>query len=166
MRILTVGDVVGSCGVDYIKRNLKQIKDELNIDFIVINGENALQGSGINKSVCDDFFNADCDCITLGNHAFKNKGVSAAFEVYPRNLIRPLNYNSMLDGEGYTVLEKNGVKVAVINLLGRIYLENVDCPFKAADKALEYIKSKECNIIIVDFHACLLYTSPSPRDRG
>lgn len=153
MRILTVGDVAGKCGVDYIKMNLRQIIDELSADFTIVNGENALTGNGINKSVCDDFFNADCDCITLGNHAFRNRGVSDAFAAYPKNLIRPLNYDFMLDGEGYTILTKNGVKIGVINLLGRIYLENVDCPFKAADKAVEYIKGQGCNIIIVDFHA-------------
>lgn len=153
MRILTVGDVTGSCGVTYLKRILKNVIFDYNIDFVIVNGENALTGNGITKEICDDFFDVDCDCITLGNHAFRNKGVKKAFEVYPKNVIRPLNYDSSLEGEGYTILERKGIKIAVINLIGRIYLEPVNCPFLAADSALEKIKESGCQIVIVDFHA-------------
>ena len=153
MKILTVGDVTGLCGVTHLKKNLKNIIKELAIDFTIVNGENALTGSGISKEICDTFFNADCDCITLGNHAFKYRNVEKAFDFYPKNLIRPLNYDPSLDGEGYTVIEKNGVLIGVINLMGRVYLENLNCPFLAADKAVEYLKSKDCKIIMVDFHA-------------
>lgn len=153
MRILTVGDVTGLCGVTHIKKNLRQIIKDNNIDFTIVNGENALTGSGISKEVCDTIFNADCDCITLGNHAFRYKNVDKAFDFYSKTLIRPLNYDPSLDGEGYTVIEKNGVKVGIINLLGRLYLENINCPFLAADKAIERIKEMGVRIIIVDFHA-------------
>lgn len=154
MRILTVGDVTGECGVTYLKKVLKQIIKENNIDFTIVNGENSLRHNGISKDICDDFFNADCDCITLGNHAFKHKGVTQAFDFYPKNLIRPLNFDPSLDGEGFTILEKNGVLIGVINLMGRLYLENLlNCPFMSADKAVDYMKGKGCKIIIVDFHA-------------
>lgn len=153
MKILTVGDVTGECGVTHIKKHLRRIIKELEIDFTVINGENSLTGNGISKEICDIFFNNDCDCITLGNHTFKYRNVEKAFDFYPKTLIRPLNYDPSLDGEGYTMLEKNGVYIGVINLMGRIYLENLNCPFLAADKAVERLKEQGCQIIMVDFHA-------------
>lgn len=153
MKILTVGDVTGTCGVTHVKRNLRKIICGLNIDFTIINGENALTGNGISREICDTFFDADCDCITLGNHAFKYKNVDKAFDFYPKTLIRPLNYDPSLDGDGYTILEKNGILIGVINLMGRIYLENLNCPFLAADKAVSYLRDKGCKVIMVDFHA-------------
>jgi len=154
MRILTVGDVVGPCGVNHVNKNLKNIISELHIDFTIINGENAASTNGITKDICDDFYNQGCDCITLGNHTYNNKNVAEAFDFYPKTLIRPLNYDPDLDGEGYTIIEKDGVKVGIINLLGRLYISPpTNCPFKAADKTIEYFKEQGCKVIIVDFHA-------------
>ena len=80
MRVLTVGDVVGPCGVNHVVRNLKNIIKELDIDFTIINGENAASTNGITKDICDDFYNQGCDCITLGNHTYNNKNVAEAFD--------------------------------------------------------------------------------------
>lgn len=152
MRILAVGDVVGDCGLQFAKKYLSQIIRENNIDFTVVNGENALPGSGINLSSAEALLYAGADCITLGNHAFNKKEVSKAFDLYPNKIIRPLNYDGSLDGEGYTILEANGYRIGVINLVGRIYLSPVNCPFLATDKALEYLNDKT-DMILVDFHA-------------
>ena len=153
MKILTVGDVVGDCGLEFLRIELPKIIKSHNINFTIVNGENALPGSGINSAACDVIFNAGCDCITLGNHAFSKKDVEKAFIKYPKTLIRPLNYDGSLDGEGYTILDVNGYRIGIINLIGRIYLLNVNCPFLAADKAIDYMKSKNIDMIMVDFHA-------------
>jgi len=153
MKILTVGDVVGDCGLSFLKDNLSEIIKNHNIDFTIVNGENALPGSGINSAACNVIFNAGCNCITLGNHAFSKKDVEKAFDNYPDTLIRPLNYDGSLSGEGYTILDVKGHRIGIINLIGRIYLLNVNCPFLAADKAVEYMKAKDVKMIIVDFHA-------------
>jgi metallophosphoesterase (TIGR00282 family) len=156
MKILTVGDVVGECGLNFLKKNLSAVKKFYGADFTVVNGENVLSGSGISLPAADSIFHAGADCITLGNHAFSQKSVEKAFERYPKNLIRPLNYDGSLEGEGYTVLDANlgtSQRIGIINLVGRIFMMPVNCPFLAADKAVAYMQSQNVNIIIVDFHA-------------
>jgi hypothetical protein len=153
MKILAVGDVVGECGLNYITRNLSRIIKENNIDFAIVNGENVLTGSGINLVSAEAILNAGADCITLGNHTYSKKDVEKAFQKYPKNVIRPLNYDGSLEGEGYTILDAKGYSIAVINLIGRVYLLNVNCPFLAADKAVAFLKERNIDIIIVDFHA-------------
>ncbi len=153
MRILAVGDVVSRCGVEYVGNNLKHLISEKDIDFTIINGENAFGGKGISKDICDALFDAGCDCITLGNHAFSKKAVKKAFETYPANVIRPINMGEGYSGNGYTVIEKNGVKVAVINAVGRIFMREADDPFSAVKDALLKIKNQNVKIIVADFHA-------------
>lgn len=152
MKILAVGDVVGECGLQFAKKHLSHIITDNQIDFTIVNGENVLPGNGINLSCAEALLHAGADCITLGNHAFSKKDVSKAFDTYPKQLIRPLNYDGSLEGEGYTVLDAKGYRIGVINLVGRIYLSPVNCPFLAADKAIDYMKDKT-DMIFVDFHA-------------
>jgi metallophosphoesterase (TIGR00282 family) len=153
MKILAVGDVVGECGLDFIKKSLPKIIKENNIDFTIVNGENALTGSGINLLSTEIILNAGANCITLGNHTYSKKDVEKAFSKYPKNIIRPLNFDGSLEGEGYTILDVKGYSIGIINLVGRVYLLNVNCPFLAADKTISYLKEKNVDMIMVDFHA-------------
>ncbi len=152
MRILFIGDIVGKPGRDAVFHLLKKVKDEEKVDAAVANGENAAGGSGPTESVAQEFFVNGVDIITSGDHIWKKK------EIYPfldrtKRLIRPLNYPEGAPGKGYTVLElPSGKKIAVINLIGRVFMEAVDCPFRAAEKAIAEIK-KQTNVIVVDFHA-------------
>ncbi len=152
MKILAIGDVVGECGVNFLKKALPQTITDYEIDFTIVNGENALPGSGISLNITEDILAAGADCVTLGNHAFNKKDVEKAFDRYPTQIIRPLNFDGSLEGEGYTVLSAKGVRIGVVNLLGRIYLSPINCPFLAMDKALEYLNDKT-DMIFVDFHA-------------
>ncbi len=153
MRILAVGDVVSRCGVDYVVNNLKKLIKEKDIDFTVINGENSFRGKGISKEICDILFDSGADCITLGNHAFSKKTVKKAFETYPSNVLRPINMGEDFSGEGAAVVLKNGIKVGVINAIGRIYMAEAQDPFSSTDDAIKKMEADGVKIIIADFHA-------------
>ena len=153
MRILAVGDIVDSCGVSYVSNNLNKLILEKEIDFTIINGENAYKGKGINKEICDILFDAGADCITLGNHAFSKKAVKQAFETYPNNVIRPINMGDEYFGKGYTVIQKNGVLIGIINAIGRIYMKEALDPFSMTDSAIKEMKELGVKVIIADFHA-------------
>ena len=149
MKILAIGDVVGDRGTDAVLDNLDAIKRKYNIDFCIINAENACSANGITRKKAELLLSSGADVLTLGNHTFRQK---EAYSLLAHNdrVIRPINYPPETAGKGYTVVEKNGVKIAVLNALGRVYLENVDCPFRALKAALLDI---DADIKIVDFHA-------------
>lgn len=151
MKILAIGDIVGPNGVSYVSRKLSEIKKEYGVDFVIANAENSCTGNGLNTSVTNELIKCGVDVITLGNHAFKRNEVVNVL-LNKKNVIRPANYPEGAAGNGYTILTYNNKKICVINLLGRMNLLTVDCPFKKADKILSEIKGK-CDIIIVDFHA-------------
>ncbi len=152
MRFLIIGDVVGNCGAEYLKNHLNSIKKLNKIDFVIANGENSTPvGKGINKAVAQTLYNCGVDVITMGNHTFNNYEILKLFEEdFP--IIRPANLPPETEGEGYVITDFFGTKIAVINLLGRVYMECVDCPFRKADSIIEKIKD-DADIIIVDFHA-------------
>ena len=149
MKILTIGDVVGDRGSDAILQNLEAIKEKYCIDFCIINAENACSANGITRKKAEAFLDCGADVLTLGNHTFRQKD---AYSLLAHNsrVIRPINYPPETVGKGFTVVEKNGLKVAVFNALGRVYLENADCPFRTLKSAIE---KTEADIKIVDFHA-------------
>lgn len=149
MNILTIGDVVGTSGTEALMEKLPLIKEKYQAHFCIVNGENSCSSNGISRRKADMIFSAGADVITLGNHTFRQKD-AVSLLIHNKNIIRPINYPPETVGTGYCVIEKNGVKIAVLNALGRIYLENVDCPFRALDKALSEITA---DIKIVDFHA-------------
>jgi len=150
MNILFIGDVVGRPGRNYLSTNLSRLVEENNIDFVIINGENSAGGVGITRSTYDELLSMGADIITLGNHTWAKKEVLEFIEDAER-LIRPANYPEDIPGKGYRILEKAGKRIAVINLCGRVYMDCIDCPFKAIDKILNELKNK-ADIIIVDFH--------------
>ncbi len=152
MRFLIIGDIVGNPGVDYLRKNLNSIKKINKIDFVIANGENSTPvGKGINKAIAQTLYNCGTDVITMGNHSFNNYEVNKLFdEDFP--IIRPANLPPETAGEGYIITDLFGIKIAIINLLGRVYMECVDCPFRKADSIIDKIKD-DADIIIVDFHA-------------
>ncbi len=152
MRFLLIGDVIGRTGRAALKHFLPALISEENIDFVVANGENAAGGFGITKKVFNELIFLNIDVITSGNHIWDKKEVLEFIDSEHR-LLRPANYPPGTPGNGYGIYEKNGKKVAVINLMGRVFMGiPLDCPFRKFDEIYEEIKDKT-DYIIVDFHA-------------
>lgn len=149
MRILTIGDVVGDSGTEAVCARLDEIKAHFKADLCIVNAENACSANGISRKKAEMLLAAGADVLTLGNHTFRQKDASALL-MHNDRVIRPINYPPETVGRGVCVIEKNGAKIGIFNALGRIYLENVDCPFRALDTALAQTKA---DIKIVDFHA-------------
>lgn len=151
MRILAVGDIVGSVGLKKLNEVLPNLKKEKNIDFVIVNGENVAGGMGITQKDFNSIIDAGADVVTLGNHTWAKKDVFSFIE--NERLIRPANYPKGVPGHGYGIYNCNNKKIAVISLIGRtdinILTEN---PFLEVDYILNKIKDK-VNYIIVDFHA-------------
>lgn len=153
MNVLMLGDVVGKPGRKALESLLKEIKKEHSIDFCVINAENSAGGSGLTVRIAKHFFSIGSDCLTLGDHVWDQKELELYLNETDK-VLRPANFPKETPGKGYTILETEaGVKVGIINLLGRVFIRyNVDCPFRKADELIEEIK-KQTPIILVDFHA-------------
>ncbi len=149
MKILVIGDVVGDSGTNAVLDNLEKLIRKYSADFVIVNGENACSANGISRKKAESLLDAGADVLTLGNHTFRQKD---AYTILAHNdrVIRPINYPPETVGRGFTVVEKNGVKVAVFNALGRVYLENADCPFRTLKAAVD---ACDADIKIVDFHA-------------
>lgn len=150
MKVLCVGDVCGENGCNYLRRTLPNFKREHKIDFTIVNGENSFNGKGITPKSANSIFDSGADVITTGNHAF-GRFESYSYYDSSENLIRPANYPKAAPGRGYTVIDMLKYKVCVINLLGTMFLEPLDDPFRVIDGILE--KTKDCRIRILDFHA-------------
>lgn len=152
MKILFIGDIVGSPGREAIKKLVPLLKQELGIDFVIANAENASGGSGVTAKVADDLFSSQVDVITSGDHIWKKVEIFELINQEER-ILRPLNYPSGAPGRGAAIFKtKNGIKVGVINVNGRVFMDALDCPFKTAMAACEEL-AKETKIIIVDIHA-------------
>ncbi len=152
MRILFVGDVMGSPGRRALDRMLEEMRSGLDAHFVVVNGENAAGGLGITSASASALFDAGADVITLGNHAFAKRDVMPYLDEEPR-ILRPANYPPGVCGRGWGVFEaRGGEKVAVVNLLGRTFMTPIDCPFRKADDILAQLEGGP-PIVIVDVHA-------------
>lgn len=154
MRILCVGDVCQNGGMDFVRRNLKKIREEYKIDFVCLNGENSNEGisNGISPESADELFLCGADVITTGNHAFGVKGISSYLED-TAYILRPSNMPPETPGKGYCLYDTMKAVIAVINLSGTVYMwDKYSNPFEEADRILEELKNK-ADIIIVDFHA-------------
>lgn len=150
MKILFIGDVVGKPARVYLKEVVPYLRKKLSLDFVIANGENAAGGSSLTPDTAKDLFDAEIDVVTSGDHIFKKKEARDVLET--RDAIRPLNYGSQAAGRGYLIKEAKGIKVAVLNLMGRVFMQPVDCPFKAVQEIIEEIRS-QAKVIIVDMHA-------------
>lgn len=151
MKIIAIGDIVGEAGVEKLQKELPRIKEENNIDFVIVNGENAASGMGINKNNYNGILSAGADVVTLGNHTWAKKDVFGF--INDTKILRPANYSKGLPGRGYGIFECKDKKIAVMNLIGRVDMNVLsENPFQVAKKIIQKIKD-EVDMIIVDFHA-------------
>ena len=148
-KVLAIGDVVASPGLEKLRRNLRQLKRRLGADFVVINGENAAV-VGITPSQAEEILDAGADCITLGNHTWAKREIADYMDDCPQ-IIRPANYAPQVPGRGWQVFETKAGDVAVIDLIGRCSMDYTpDNPFLMVEKILKEITAK---IILVEIHA-------------
>ena len=151
MKILAVGDIIGNAGVKELKERLPVIKNEKQIDFVIVNGENSAEGMGITEKNFRDILQAGADTVTLGNHTWGKKDVFKFID--DPKIVRPANYPKGLPGKGYNIYTKNNKNIAVINLLGRVDMGILsENPFLRVKSIIEKIKD-QVDIIVVDFHA-------------
>ena len=152
MKILFIGDIVGSPGRNAVKVLLPQLKKEHQLDFVVANAENASGGSGITASVAENLFDAGVDVLTSGDHIWKKREIFELINKEER-ILRPLNYPKGAPGRGFNIYKcSNDLKVGVVNVNGRVFMDALDCPFKTTLEAVVEI-SKQTKIILVDIHA-------------
>ena len=147
--ILAVGDVVGETGLRHLEKNLRPLRKLKHIDFTVVNGENA-SGVGLMPDQAWRIYDAGADAVTLGNHTFGKMQITDTLEEAPW-LLRPANYTGRVPGRGCAVFDQNGLRVRVMNLIGRCDLDwKANDPFTTADRLLE---QEPADITLVDFHA-------------
>jgi len=146
-----VGDVFGRPGRKFFAEQTAKIKQEKNIDIVVVNGENAAHGKGLTQATLNALLSGGADIITTGNHIWDRKDIYDFIDREPF-LLRPANYPENCPGKGFCVYPYKAKNIGVINLEGRTFMQPIDDPFAKADEILKEIK-KDCDIILVDFHA-------------
>ncbi len=154
MRLLFLGDVVGRAGRQAVLDHLPTLRRNLKLDFVVVNGENAAGGFGINETIYRELLEAGADAVTLGNHSFDQREALVFIQRSP-NLIRPANYPSGTPGRGAALITaQSGAQVLVMNLMGRLFMDPLDDPFAAAERELGACPlGQACDAVIIDFHA-------------
>jgi len=155
MRILFLGDIVGRTGRESISTNLRAVRKKLDIDFVIVNAENATSGAGLSSTHATSLFAAGADCITLGDHAFDQQEMMNYAEKEPR-IVRPLNYAKSAPGFGARLLDlNNGKKILIVQVLGQVFMKRpFSDPFEALDIELKKYKlNRNVNAIFVDIHA-------------
>lgn len=153
MKILLIGDIVGHPGRNAIKKMVPELRKNKGIDFVVANAENIAGGSGLTCDTVDELLESQVDVLTSGDHIWKNKGIYERLETDKR-ILRPANYPVECPGAGTTLVKSSSGKlVGVINVTGRVFMNNVDaCPFKTAENEIKKISGKT-KIVLVDIHA-------------
>ena len=150
MKILAIGDIVGSVGCRFLRKKLPALKKSEGIDMVIANGENSADGNGITPASADNIFSSGVDVITGGNHSFRRKECYSLYDESPF-LLRPANLpDRTTPGKGCTKYDFGRIQVGVINLMGCMFMEAIDDPFRTADKIINKLDTK---ITIVDFHA-------------
>lgn len=150
MKILFVGDVFSKLGRKALETNLRRIKENEKINFVIVNGENISHGKGINEGHYLWLLNEGVNCITLGNHSFQQRSIMNVID-NAKCLVRPINYLDDKPGVGYITVNYNGIKITVMQVLGQVFMnEEVKNPFVETEKLLNEINS---DIIICDIHA-------------
>jgi metallophosphoesterase (TIGR00282 family) len=151
VRILLIGDIVGKPGVKIVTDSLAGLRQRQGIDFVIANGENSADGSGISPSIHKKLIAAGVDCITLGDHIYRRSEIVPVLQ-RESNILRPANYPASAPGRGWTVVNSAaGIPVAVVSLMGRVFMRPVDCPWTAVDRVLAEIPA-DVKVRIVDFH--------------
>ena len=150
--ILCVGDIVGTPGVEFIKRNLWRLRKENDIQCVVANGENSAKGNGIDIVSATSVSDAGVDMITTGNHVWQKKEMQDYIDEC-KYIIRPANYPDSCPGTGYNIIDINGYKILFINLLGNLYIEpSLESPFVTADRIFAREKDR-FDFAVIDIHA-------------
>ena len=151
MKILTIGDVVGTEAVEYLKAKLWHMRTELGADLAVVNGENASDIYGISQAHAKDLWDAGADLITLGNHTYGRREICDLLS-NSEAIIRPANYPPLAPGGGYTLLNVSGWRILCINVLGTALMDSMACPFATVDRILER-EEGHYDFALMDIHA-------------
>ncbi len=151
MKVLVIGDIVGSPGRNAIKALVPVIKKEEGVDFVIANAENAAGGSGVTPQLAEELFGYGVDVMTTGDHIWNRREVFEYLDKTP-TLLRPANYPKGVPGFGSCLVDKKSVKVGVINLAGRVFMDTIECPFRIVREEIENMKGVP-KIIFVDIHA-------------
>ncbi len=151
MRIMLVGDVIGRPGRRTFQNYTPKLREEKNIDAVIVNGENSAGGKGFTRKALDELYRAGADIVTSGNHVWDKKDVLSFIDDEPF-LIRPANYPEGTPGKGWCSYPFKAKNVGVMNLSGRAFMPPLDCPFQKVEELLREMK-QECDIIFLDFHA-------------
>lgn len=149
IKVLAIGDVVGRPGREVLKENLPSLKKNLEIDFIVANIENASSGFGPTPQTMEELLSFPIDVFTTGGHIWDKKEFVSSLHLYPM-VIRPANYPEGNPGFGFAIRELNGLKIVVLQLQGRVFMETLDCPFQKFSSL--YAQFPKDSLIIIDFH--------------
>ena len=153
MKLLFIGDIVGRPGRDLVKRGLRAIVATHDVNFVIANGENSAAGFGITRDIGDQLFSYGVEVMTSGNHIWDKKEALDYIVREPR-LLRPANYPAGAPGHGATlVTAANGVKVGVVNVMGRVFLANIDDPFTTAAREVARLRAEGAALVFVDMHA-------------
>ena len=153
MKLLFIGDIVGRPGRDLVRRHLKALTASLGVDLVIANGENAAGGAGITRDNTNEILAAGVDVITTGNHVWDKRETLEFIGAEPR-LIRPANYPAGTPGLGsYVVRSRDGARVGVVNVMGRVFLQAIDDPFRVAEREIERVRNDGAQIVFVDIHA-------------
>ena len=153
MKILFLGDVMGRSGRHSLRDHLPQAITDNNIDFVIANGENAAGGFGITESICDELYSYGVNVITTGNHLWDQKEITNYIDK-DQNLLKPYNFAEGSPGLGFNIYElDNKEKIAVINIMGNLFMRSCDNAFFKIEEVLQKIDVKDLSFIFVDFHA-------------
>jgi 2',3'-cyclic-nucleotide 2'-phosphodiesterase len=151
VKLLFVGDVVGGIGRRTLAALLPGIRDAHRPDFVIVNGENSAGGVGVTEKTARELFETGADAITLGNHAYRHREVYGYLDREER-IVRPANYPKGSPGRGYTVVERDGMRLGVVNLSGLVFLQAVRSPFAEVDSVLADLRGRT-DAVLVDMHA-------------
>ena len=151
MKLLFIGDVVGSPGRQVLEATLPALREQHQPDWLVVNGENSAGGLGVTAKTARAFFEMGADAITLGNHAYRHRDVYPYLDEEPR-IVRPANYFKGNPGRGHPIVEKDGARLAVVNLSGTVFMKAARSPFTEIDSVLDDLDGR-ADHVLVDFHA-------------
>ena len=152
MKVLLIGDIVGKPGREMVGSVVPRFRRTEAIEWVIANAENAAGGSGVTPAICQELYGYGCDVLTSGNHIWSKKEILPVLQTDHR-LLRPVNYPKESPGVGaWTYALPTGQKIGVINVMGRVFMDVCDCPFKTASEAVERLR-KETPILFIDMHA-------------
>jgi hypothetical protein len=154
MRILFIGDVIGKPGRDVVVAELPKLREQLSLDFVIVNGENAAGGFGLTRGTANELFGAGADCITTGNHWADQKEILTFIDSEER-ILRPRNYPRATPGKGANLYQtRDGYRILVVNVMGRVFMDPLDDPFAAVDAELNACPLGDAaDAVVVDMHA-------------